>query len=119
MQVTVAQMRAGPHGTTLARQPGSGAADNASYLYNFVQSRALEAAEGGCQHFAAVARLLCQGVARAHAVQAGVENHMGARSLLEAGLDLNEATAYCCWDSIGRGLAFLQQKIVAPSRCAI
>jgi hypothetical protein len=46
MQVTVAQVRAGPHGTTLERQPGSGVAADASYLYNFAQSRALEAAEG-------------------------------------------------------------------------
>ena len=72
MQVTVAHVRAGPHGTTLERQPGSGAAEDASYLYNFVQSRALEAAEGGCRHLAAVAGLLCEGAARASAGWCGV-----------------------------------------------
>lgn len=118
MQVTVAQVQVGPHGTTLERQPGSGVAADALYLYDFVQGRALEAAEGGCQHVPAVARLLCVSAARAHAAQAGVEYCMAARILHELGLDRNAAAAHCCRDSLDCGPAFLQQRVVVPWRCA-
>ena len=119
-QVTVAQVQTGPHGTTLQRQPGSGAAADASYLYSFVQSRALEAAEGGHYLLGADARLGCITAAQLKNSRA---KHMrcrcswGMRRRLDIIRGLGVARHYTivcnCHGGPGRGQACLQLRVVA------